>query len=116
MAKLDHPFFSLKAAGDFGQILQYMCGHFVRLKPRAPEIRTPGQDTQRKKFKEGADKWTEDLTPENKVHWKEYQEFLSQLPQCQHFSFGLNGYDLWMSYFLDKGVDGWPNYPDPPSS
>ena len=116
MVKVTRPFFSLKASGDFAAILQYMCGHYVKMKPRVPEVRTPKQDVQRKKFSEGAETWSEELEPVVREHWKEYQEFLSQLPQCAHFTFGLNGYDLWMSYFLNYGVDGWKNYPDPPPS
>ncbi len=116
MVKVTRPFFSLKASGDFGAILQYMCGHFVKLKPESPKTETPAQKVQRTKFSSGAKKWTEELEPVEREHWKEYQEFLSQLPQCQYFTFGLSGYDLWMSYFLDYGVDGWKNYPDPPPS
>lgn len=114
MPKVLHPFFSLKAAGDFGAVLQYMCGHFVKAKPRVPKIRTPAQAVQRTKFSTGAQKWSEELEPEVKEHWNEYQEFISQLPQCEAFSFGIGGYDMWMSYFLKKGEDGWENYPDPP--
>jgi hypothetical protein len=114
MAKLTRPFWSLKAAGDFGQVLQYMCGHFVKAKPRKIEMRTSKQDVQRTKFSKGAKKWSKDLSPENREHWQEYQEFLSQLPECEAFSFGLFGYDLWMSYFLKYGEGGWPGYPDPP--
>jgi len=116
MAKLTRPFWSLKAAGDFGQVLQYMCGHFVKAKPRVIKITTPAQRTQRTKFAQGAKKWSEDLSVENKEHWKEYEKFLSQLPECAHFTFGIFGYDLWMSYFLKYGDGGWSNYPDPPSS
>ena len=114
MAKVTSPFWSLKAAGDFAQILQFMCGSFVRSKPRAPEIRTPKQDIQRTKFKQGAQKWSEVLDPLNREHWKEYVEFLSQLPECASFTFGVNGYDMWMSYYLKYGDGGWDNYPDPP--
>jgi len=116
MVKVTRPFFSLKAAGDFGQVLQYMCGHFVKTKPRVPVLRTTKQDVQRKKFTKGAEVWSEEIEPVVREHWKEYQEFLSQLPQCEHFTFGLTGYDLWMSYFLKKGEGGWTNYPEPPPS
>ena len=32
------------------------------------------------------------------------------------FKLGINGYDLWMSYYLTLHADGWPNYPSPPPS
>lgn len=116
MPKVTRPFWSLKAAGDFGAVLQYVCGHFVRAKPRVPKIRTTKQDVQRTKFKEGSDKWSELLDIATKEHWAEYVEFLSQLPECEAMSFGVNGYDIWMSYYLKYGDGGWDNYPEPPDS
>ena len=115
MVKVTRPFWSLKAAGDFGAVLQFMCGHFVKAKPRVPKIRTSKQDVQREKFKEGSEEWSLMLSLLNKKHWREYIEFLSQLPKCEGYSFGINGYDLWMSYFLKYGKGGWKNYPDPPN-
>jgi len=114
MVKVTRPFWSLKAAGDFGSVLQYMCGHFVRAKPRVPKIRTSSQSVQRNKFKEASVHWSESLEFLTKAHWREYLEFLSQLPECEGFSFGLNGYDMWMSYYLQYGEGGWDNYPEPP--
>ena len=116
MPKVTRPFWSLKAAGDFASVLQYVCGHYVRSKPRVPTLRTTKQNVQRVKFKDASDKWSKILDIATKVHWKEYQEFMSQFPECEAMDFMSSGYDIWMSYYLKYGDGGWDNYPEPPAS
>ena len=116
MPKVTRPFWSLKAAGDFADVLQFVCGHYVREKPRVPKIRTSKQNVQRLKFKDASDKWSKLLDLMTKVHWTEYVEFLSQLPECESMDFLMSGYDMWMSYYLQYGDGGWDNYPEPPDS
>lgn len=114
MSKVKNPLFSLSASGDLGATIQYVCGQFVRMKPKEAVPPTDTQKGIRNNFFVGANKWKSELSWATKKKWFAFKKMLRQQDECVGASVLMNGYNLWMSYWLKAGEDGWKNYPDPP--
>ena len=138
MPKVTQPLFSEKASGDLGKAIQFRCGKFVVKKP----VQKKGgesalQNIQREKFKDGSKVWTEGLTPEQKESWEDFSKsirnekgwFTIDTPfgpiyhrigikedwkECIETA-TWNGYQYFLSCYLTFGLNGWTDYPDPPS-
>ena len=116
MPKVKNPLFSLSASGDLGATIQYVCGKFVRMKPKGKPPRTSSQEVIRNSFFVGANKWKVELSWDTKKKWFGFSKMLRQQDECVEASVLMNGYNLWMSYWLKAGEGGWNNYPNPPVS
>ncbi len=114
MVKTTAPLFSLEASGLVGPI-QFVCGSFAKkmMKPKnAPP--SEAQEEQNEKFLDGAIRWKKELTLENRNNWKSFFEIVRQSEECVSMAILMNSYNLWMTYWLKYGLDGWENYPNPP--
>ena len=114
MVKVKAPLFSIKASGDLASAIQYVCGSFTKKKPRATDVISPNQETQRNKFLDGAKKWKRELTEETKKKWEYFRATILMSKDCAVNAYLISPYNLWMSYWLHFGENGWKNYPDPP--
>ncbi len=114
MVKITKPLFSEAASGNFAGVIQFVCGHFVKSIPDTSPISSESQRKQREKFLNGAAKWTNELTEENKNNWKAFFSVIREEPQCVDTILRMSGYDIWMLYWLKFGEGGWENYPNPP--
>jgi hypothetical protein len=114
MARVKGPLFSNAASGDFAKTIQFVCGHFVRQKPKVNDPKTLEQSRQREKFLEGAEVWLTELSEHNKTQWHLFKEVVSTKDACIKAKMYMTGYNCWMLYWLRFGRDGWPNYPQPP--
>ena len=114
MVKVKNPLFSLSASGDLGATIQYVCGQFTRVKPGGAIFPNAKQKEIRNNFFVGANKWRAELSWDTKKKWFAFQKMLRQQDECVGASILMNGYNLWMSYWLKAGEGGWNNYPDPP--
>ena len=135
MAKVTNPLHSDKASGVFAKIMVYTCGVFARSRPTG--IKRPITLPVTLLFKEGAERWTKELTPEVKKQWKDFVLFLKmelgdlvsywiEEPKCIPFKvvltiFGIkawprmSGFSAWIQYYNKYGYFGWPQYPYPPA-
>lgn len=139
MATLVGPMMSVIARGSIANAVTIKCGRVMAKKKTKKDLRADELSEQQKLFKDGAAVWSEDLTDEVKKAWfwvgvrnvfdlrcnpqLMALPFLGILPMAAPlvpigmiFKLGINGYDLWMSYYLTLHADGWPNYPSPPPS
>lgn len=114
MAKVTGPLHSSIASGDFAEIIQYVCGHFARMKPRTKDKESEEQTTQRNKFIEGANTWKTLLSTQTKNNWKRSAGILLKTRECIGLDWTLTGYNFWMFYWLKYGGGGWSSYPNPP--
>ena len=115
MVKLKGPLFSQSASGEIGKAIQFVCGHFARAKPDIPPPSTEQQKTQQARFLEGANIWSETLSDNIKENWKDFKKIIISNDKCVGMPYNTSGYNLWQLYYLKYGVDGWVDYPNPPS-
>jgi len=135
MAKVTNPLHSDKASGVFAKIMVYTCGVFVKSRPT--RIERPINLDVVLPFKEGAERWSKELTPEVKNQWKDFALYLkkelsdliwywTEKPECIPFKIALiifgikvwpriSGYQAWTEYYMKYGYFGWPQYPSPPA-
>jgi len=137
MALLVGPMMSLIARGSIGQALTFKCGHIAAKKKVSKDLRPDEYSGQQQRFADGAEVWSRTLTFETKQLWwaagvGEYFDLRCN-PQIVALPFAAvhpimgptlalvgpymvscRGYDLWMSWYLTLGPNGWPNYPAPP--
>ena len=137
MALLIGPMMSMIARGSIGGALTFKCGHIAAKKKFKNNLRSYELSEQQKIFQDGAEVWSTKLSFEIKQLWwatgvGEYFDLRCN-PQIMALPFAacwpiLNatllivgpymvscrGYDLWMSWYLTLGPNGWPNYPLPP--
>jgi len=115
MAKVTGPLFSLAASGSIGGIITYVCGHFAKKKEgEKTEDASEAQLEIEMKWSEGAAVWQS--LGENKEFWNEFHKVLWATPECAvNISHIVNGYQLFMSFYMKYGPDGWPGYPLPPT-
>lgn len=116
MAKVFGPLLSISASGDFGNSIQFVCGHFMRSKWHGEVKSTPDRDKQRLKFKEGVRIWGNELTDYVKKRWKEFTDIAMASKYCTASYGKVNGYNMWMFFWLKFGENGWYGYPLPPPS
>jgi len=114
MAKVKNPLHSKIASGDFAASIQFVCGHFVREKTKPGNAETMPQGEQRSKFFQGANKWSHEFDKETKEKWKLFKSAMLLSKDCIRGVFFMNGYNLWMLYWLKFGENGWTHYPNPP--
>lgn len=127
MAKVFGPLLSLGASGDLAKSIQFICGHFLRKKPRRTDKPSVSQDDQRFKFKQGLMIWRGDgylfskyeegeLSWATKQRWKTFAKVVKTSADCSSVAGEVTGYNLWMLYWLKFGEGGWDPYPDPPGT
>ena len=112
--KIKSPLLSGAASGNFGDVIQFVCGSFVRTQSSGPSQSTTVQKAIQEKFKQGAAKWTNELGLETKQKWKEFFKLIKQEPQCVETILTMNGYQIWQAFWCKFGEGGWNNYPNPP--
>ena len=115
MATVVGPLLSLSASGTIGDVITFVCGHYVR-KAEGKKFADPSaaQSNNQNKWKAGCVVWQ--ALAGNKDLWKALVEAVQQSGQCPaRESYELNGFQLFMSFYMDLGPDGWPNYPLPPA-
>lgn len=112
MAKVTGPLFSLAASGTFGKVITFVCGHFAKKAESAEAGGGKGNLKMMIKFKAGTIKW-KSLSNEIKKEWGEFGKMIMTSGKCISLEFYLTGFQLWMSYYLKFGENGWPAYPHP---
>lgn len=113
MAKVTGPLLSLSASGTIADAITYVCGHFAR-KGEAKERKQPEQlFEQGQNFGAGVNVWNP-MTYEQKESWRQFTKVFRSAPECASLGFYLTGYNLFMSYYLRFGENGWTNYPAAP--
>jgi len=128
---------SVIARGSIANAITFKCGTVAAKKKTAKTLRLDQLSEQQVLFKDGAAVWSEDLTGDVKRAWllvgvantfdlRCNPQMLALpflgifpwaaplIPGVLILKLGCNGYDLWMSYYLTLGENGWPNYPNPP--
>ncbi len=71
-----------------------------------------GNEAQMEKFTNGAAKWKA-LPGATKEIWNAFYKEILTSEKCLNITYDLNGYNMWMLYWLKFGEDGWPDYPLP---
>jgi hypothetical protein len=136
--KVKAPLFSKKASGKFGKELLFRCGKFVVMQSKKErDDESIGQNTQRKKFEDGAAVWSLTLTAEGKSAWNNFAKSVRQAQgyfdistpfgpiyvqpglkkdwkECIETA-GFSGYQYFICCYLRFGPDGWNDYPSPPA-
>jgi hypothetical protein len=121
MAKVKGPLHSEKASGKLGDVLLFVCGTYVKMQDAknwssgGEKEPTESQSEQQAKFEQGARLWSKTLTKLTKENWTAFKKILKTKDVCTAQLYLMSGYSLWQSYFCKFGVDGWLNYPDPPT-
>lgn len=113
MAKVTAPLLSLTASGTIAKAITYVCGHFARKAVEKTEEQPAQLFPQGEKFTEAAGIWGF-LNGSQQDSWRNFTKVFKSAPECQNLGFYLTGYNLFMSYYLRFGVDGWENYPSAP--
>ena len=113
MAKVTGALFSLKASGTLGRTITYVCGMIARRAETAKEGEQKGNEEMMGKFKDGADKWHFVIGQDCRDTWSDFVKIITISEKCVGFEWYLIGYQLWMSYWLKWGEDGWAAYPYP---
>lgn len=114
MVRISNPMFSQTASGDLAGAIQFVCGQFVKKKPEKKDFPSEGQEDQRGHFREGAVQWSLVLDIVVKTRWKNFVKKIKKSDVCMEHEYNMSGYNVWMIYWLKYGLDGWPNYPNPP--
>jgi len=114
MAKVVAPLLSLSASGPIGGVFSYVCGLYAKRATQSEKFEyTTRRISQETKFSEGAGTWSS--LGEGKKLWSDFALLVSKSEYCPaNYAFYMTGYQTFMSFYLDKGADGWPNYPLPP--
>lgn len=135
MVKVVGPMFSLGASGSFSNDVTFQCGEVLRKKKFTNKLRNDWLNEQQQNFQMGAYRWSHELSAETKAKWALFGIVDTLNVMCDHYALALpflglvaiealpvsvlgviwmTKYDLYMSYYLTLGPNGWPNYPDPP--
>jgi len=135
MARVVGPLYSLQASGSFGDLITYKCGTIACKKKKESKFYSNKFNQQREKFKAGAEVWRSIRGFGALLAWGSVGIVDRYNLMCNHVPvalalFGIlnpidlvtlypaavliSGYQLFMSYYLTFGEDGWPNYPFPP--
>lgn len=114
MVKVLKPLFSNSASGELAGAIQFVCGNFLREKPRITFSNSESQQIYKTKFKEAADLWSNTLTKYEKDLWRDFKEIARTSDRCVGMPFMKSGYNMWMQFYLKFGADGWTGYPRPP--
>jgi len=112
MAKVIGPLFSMQASGTLAGTITYVCGHFAR---KAKVILDDSQvmpEGQTLKFMYAVKTWNY-LSGQIKQDWKDFGKIVKESKQCIEYELKLTGYQLFLSYYLTFGEDGWKSYPEP---
>ena len=116
MVKIVGGMFSLSASGTYANAITYVCGEFLRMSQRK-EL-SAGSSRQRKnqtKWKEGTEVWGSPAC--KKIDWKIVFELIVKSEKCPlEIKTWMNGFQVFMMYYMKKGPGGWVNYPNPPLS
>ena len=114
MAKVIAPLFSLAASGSIADVITFVCGHFARKKQDDSTTEpSPAQTENQTKWKVGAAVWQ--TLGDDKTKWSSFFKMLQTDEECAtKISYLASGYQLFMSFYMDSGPGGWPNYPLPP--
>ena len=114
MAKVTGPLFSLVASGSIGETITYVCGHYAKKKQdETKKPKTEPQEERMTKWKSGCAEWQ--TSQENKDEWDVFLQLLRTDKDCSvKLIYTASGFQLFMSFYMKEGVDGWPNYPNPP--
>ena len=109
------PLLSLGASGDIGDGIQFVCGKYVRKKPREKVEDEEEQKPQNLWFGHAIAYWNDNLTPCVKVSWQSFARAVNSDVKCSSKIGVVTGYNLWIMFFTkfkDKGR--WPDFPEPP--
>jgi hypothetical protein len=115
MPKVTGPLFSLGASGTLAKTLVYVCGHLTRVAENRDKASQKPPTEQSNKFSDGAATWG-GFDVQLKDAWASWGKVIRDSRACIGLEYYLTGYQLWLSYYLTYGVDGWENYPFPPFS
>jgi hypothetical protein len=114
MAKVIAPLFSVRASGTLANTITYVCGHLARYAGKKSEKGGQPPTAQNDKFSEAVALW-QSFTDEQKQAWHDFAKLVHDKRVCTNYEYYLNDYQLFMSYYLSYGEDGWENYPNPGS-
>lgn len=114
MVKVVAPLFSIAASGTIGDVLTYVCGLYARKAEGAKPLEfSEEQAKNRTKWSTGCEVWGSEENDQRK--WREFVKLISQSEECPtRFKYYMTGFQTFMSFYMDLGPDGWPNYPQPP--
>jgi hypothetical protein len=112
MAKVTGPLFSMRASGTLAKTIVFVCGHYARMvivQDDSQKVMPPGQND---KFAAAVVVWN-GLSGDFKGQWTEFEKRIKDSKKCVAIEPLINGYQLFISYYLKWGVNGWENYPLP---
>lgn len=114
MARIVGPLMSLSATGTIKETLTFVCGTFARMamSPKKKEF-TEKQTGQQTKFSDGCAVWN--TIRGHHLEWHLFSEWVKDTGFCDvSLSRTMTGFQVFMAYYLQNGVNGWQNYPYPP--
>ena len=115
MPKVTGPLFSFSASGTVGGVITFVCGLYARMAAQKREF-TPsdGQVVVQTKWSDGCKVWQSGGN--NKDLWSKFVKLVKESGECDiRYAFYMTGFQTFMSFYMTYGVDGWSNYPLPPS-
>ena len=112
MAKVIAPLFSLAASGTLAGAITFVCGKSARRARLALKRSEEGPTSQNSLFAEAAAAWSSQ-TPQTKEQWSVFGKIVKDDRACIGLEYYLSGYQLFISYYMEFGVNGWADYPLP---
>ncbi len=112
MVKVVAPLFSLRASGTLGNTITFVCGHLARIAQRKEEAEGYVPTGQNEYFMEAIKRWN-NLSVGVKDDWRNFARVVKDSKVCISLDYYLTNYQLFLSYYMTWGFNGWPDYPNP---